>query len=99
MVSPTELLRTVVMLSQLMTLSWSSPLRGPTGTSLVMPRIVVVMGATVTQVSRWSLERRVRINAGRRLSNWTAAMVRINPTRGGVGRADCRSPGRRLRRA
>ncbi len=54
MVSPTALLRTVVMLSQLTMLSWSGPLRGPTRTSLVMPRIVLVIVATVTQVNRWS---------------------------------------------
>jgi len=51
-VSPTASTLTVVMLSQLATLSWSRPLRGPTGTSLVRPRIVLVMGAMVTQVSR-----------------------------------------------
>jgi len=44
-VSPTALIRTVVRLSLLTTLSWSSPSRGPTGTSLVIPRIVLVIGA------------------------------------------------------
>lgn len=69
-------LRTVAMLSQLTTLGWSRPLRGPTGISLVMPRMVLVIGATVTQLRRWSFDALVRMSAGRRLSSWTKAMVR-----------------------
>jgi hypothetical protein len=69
MVTPTALIRTVVMLSQLMTPSWPSPFRRPTGTSLVRPRIVLVIGATVSQVKRWSLDGRVKIRAGRCVSS------------------------------
>jgi len=99
-VSPTAFMWTVVMLSQLTTLSWSNPLRGPTGTSLVIPRIVLVIGATVSQVKRWSLDRRVKIKAGRRLSSWTDAMVRaapISPASDAAGRAPHPAPGRRAR--
>jgi hypothetical protein len=41
---------TVTMLSQLITEAWPRPLRRPTGTSVDSPRIVVVIGATVTRV-------------------------------------------------
>jgi hypothetical protein len=71
------------MLSQLTTLSWSSPLRGPTRTSVVSPRLVLVMGATVTQDNRCSFACRVRMSAGRRLSSWTDATVRISRAAGG----------------
>lgn len=58
---------------------------GSNSTSLVIPRIVLVIGATVTHLSRWTLDARVRIRAGRRLSSWTTATVRIgvDQSRGG----------------
>lgn len=62
------------------------PVSWPDGTSPVRPRTVLVMGATVTHVSRWGFACRVRISAGRRLSSGTDAIVRISPTRGAVGR-------------
>jgi len=59
------------------------PVAGPTRTSLVSPRIVLVIGATVTQDSSESFDWRVRMTAGRRLSSWTDAIVRISRAAGG----------------
>ena len=70
------------MVSQLTTLSWSRPLRGPTGTSLTRPRTVLVIGATVTQPIRGSTAGRVRITAGRGLSRRTRAIERIQSSFG-----------------
>ena len=86
-VSPTASFRTVVMLSQLVPLPWPRPLRSPTGTSLVAPRIALVIGVTVTEVSRWGLDWRVRIKAGARPDSpwrWSAS---VQPGMGQVERA------------
>jgi hypothetical protein len=53
------------MLSQLTTLSWSSPFRGPTRTSLVIPRIVLVIGVAEScpaEPTQWcaSVQREMR---------------------------------------
>ena len=60
---------------------------------------LTVIGATVTQVNRWSLDGLVRISAGRRLSSCTDAMVRISPAQGAGGRAPRRDLGRSARPA
>src|SRR5689334_5142730 len=59
----------VWMLSQEIALGWSSPFCGPTSTSVERPRIVLVIGATVTLVSRGRMSSRVSTTTGRGLSS------------------------------
>src|SRR6478609_6229913 len=65
---PTGTVRT---LSNETTQLWSSPLPGPTATSLDNPLMVPVMGATVTLVIAPRAASRVRTSAGRVLSRRT----------------------------
>src|ERR1700754_2285645 len=57
------------MLSQEMALGWSRPFSGPTRTSVDRPRIVLVIGATVTLVRRGRISSRVSTTTGRGLSS------------------------------
>ena len=59
------LVEMVAMLSQLITESWSIPLRGPTGTSVVIPRTREVIGAIVTLVNRGRTASLVKTTTGR----------------------------------
>lgn len=60
---------TVAIESRLTTDSWSSPLRRPTITSLLTPRTLVVIGATVTKSRAALTASRVSTSTGRVLSS------------------------------
>src|ERR1700691_2892774 len=76
--TPRALVGIVLMLSQLTTEGPARPFAVSTGTSLESPRIVVVIGATVTVERRGRTSSRVRTRTGRALSRCAMWIVRIS---------------------
>ncbi len=66
------------MVSQLITPSWSSPFAGPTGTSVLNPRTVLVIGATVSAERNGATVSRVSNTTGRVLSILAKKIGRTN---------------------
>src|SRR6266496_2385532 len=85
----------VWMLSQLIALGWSRPFCGPTRTSVDRPRMVLVMGATVTLVRRGRISSRVRTTTGRGLSRRAMCSGRMTSYGGSVEVAEHGPGGRR----
>jgi hypothetical protein len=81
MVRPSSLVGTVTTLSRATAHSWSSPLPRPTRSSLDKPRMVLVMGATVTFVMAPRAASRVSTRAGRVLSRRTRQISRTSSVR------------------
>jgi hypothetical protein len=75
-----------MMLSRLMTHAWSSPSAVPTATSTERPRIVLVIGATVTRLLRGRTWSRVKTNvspcadasAGTYLRHWPHQVICVD---------------------